>query len=41
MVDQLLLMTKKQASKFTIIEGKGTCTKLLTNSFQGSFHSLQ
>ena len=38
---QLLVMTKKQAFKFTVLEGKGTCALLLTASPLSSLHSLQ
>ena len=38
---QLLFMTKKQASKLTTLDGKGTCSLLLTDSSQGSLQSLQ
>ena len=38
---QLLFMTKKQTSKLTTLDGKGTCSLLLTGSSQGSLKSLQ
>ena len=40
MVGQLFLMTKKQAAKFCVMEGKGTYALMFTGSSQGQLHSL-
>ena len=40
MAGQLFLMTKKQAAKLCVMEGKGTCALMLTGSSQSQLQSL-